>query len=111
MINFIRICLFSKGLLCLISYSELSVIYNNKNYGSLSYILIIAVQNSRITLDRQQCIAICSKFKRTSLLLKNSISICPKQNFQLVHNLLARLRLAQGSLVAATMMFLSTIKT
>ena len=55
-------------------YSEhLSVIYNNKNYGSLPYILFIAVQNSSISLDRPQCIAICSKFKMASLLLKNSI--------------------------------------
>ena len=38
---------FSKGLLCFISYSEhLSAIYNNKNYGSLPYILFTAVQNS-----------------------------------------------------------------
>ena len=29
----------------------MSVIYNIKNYGSLPYILFIAVQNSRITLD------------------------------------------------------------
>ena len=74
MINFIRIYLSSWGLLCFISYSEhLSVIYNNKNYGSLPYILFIAVQNSRITLDRPQCIAICSKLKMALLLLKNSI--------------------------------------
>ena len=33
--------------------------YNNKNYGSLPYILFIAIQNSRITRDRPQCIAIC----------------------------------------------------
>ena len=48
---------------------HLSVIYNDKNYDSLPYILFIAVQNSRITLDKAQCIAICSK-----LLLKNSIA-------------------------------------
>ena len=71
MINCIRIYLFSQGLLCFIIYSEhLSVIYNNKNYGPLPYILFIAVQNSRITLDRPQCIAICSKFKIAALLLK-----------------------------------------
>ena len=33
------------------------------------------VQNSRITLDRPQCIAKCSKFKMASPLLKNSISL------------------------------------
>ena len=61
------IYLSSWGLLCFISYSEcLSVIYNIKNYGSLPYILFIAVQNSRITLDRPQCIAICSKLKMES---------------------------------------------
>ena len=44
------------GLLCFISYysKHLSVIYNNKNYGSLPYIQFIAVQNSSITLDRPQ---------------------------------------------------------
>ena len=74
MINFIRIYLFSQGLLCFKSYFEhLSVIYNIKNCGSLPYILFIAFQNSRITLDRPQCIAIRSKFKMASLLLKNSI--------------------------------------
>ena len=76
MINFIRIYLFSQGLLCFISYSEhLSVIYNNKNYGSFPYIIFIVVQNNGITLDRPQCIAICSKFKMASVLLKNSIEI------------------------------------
>ena len=74
MINFIWIYLFSQGLLCFISYSDhLSVIYNNKNYGSFPYIIFIAVQNIGITLDRPQCIAICSKFKMASVLLKNSI--------------------------------------
>ena len=44
-LNLIRMYLFSWGLLCFISYSEhLSVIYNDKNYGSLPYILFIAVQ-------------------------------------------------------------------
>ena len=76
MINFIRIYLFSYGLLSFISYSKhSSVIYNNKNYGSLPYILFIAAQNSRISLDRPQCIAICSKFKMALLLLKNSIEL------------------------------------
>ena len=75
MMNFIRIYLFFQGLLCFISYSKhLSVIYNYKNYGSLPYNSFIVVQNSRITLDRSQCIAIWSKFKMASLLLKNSIS-------------------------------------
>ena len=69
MINFIRIYLFFLGFLCFISYSEhLSLIYNNKNYGSLPNILFIAVQNSSVTLDRPQRITICA-----SLLLKNSI--------------------------------------
>ena len=76
MINFIRIYLFSWGLLCFISYSDhSSVIYNNKNYGSLPHILFIAVQNGRITLDGPQCMAIYSKFKMASLLLKNLIVI------------------------------------
>ena len=44
-----------QGFLCFKSYLELlSFIYNNKNYVSLPYILFIAVQNSRITLDRAQ---------------------------------------------------------
>ena len=74
MIKFTRIYLFSQGLFCFISYSEhLSVIYNNKNYGSFPYIIFIAVENNGITLDRPQCIAICSKFKMASVLLKNSI--------------------------------------
>ena len=60
-------------ILCFISYSEhLSVIYNTK-ITVLSHVLFIAVQNCWITLDRPQCIAICSKFKIASLLLKNSI--------------------------------------
>ena len=76
MINFIRIYWFCWGLFCFISYSDhSSVIYNNKNYGSLPYILFIAVKNGRITLDGPQCIAICSKFKMVSLLLKNLIMI------------------------------------
>ena len=75
MTNFIQIHLFFWGLLQFISYSEhLSVIHNNKNYGSLWFILFIVVQNSWITLDRPQCIVICSKFKMASLLLKNSIA-------------------------------------
>ena len=44
-------------------------------YGSFPYILFTVVQSSRITLDRPQCIAICSNFKMASLLLKNSIVV------------------------------------
>ena len=81
MIKFTRIYLFSQGLFCFISYSEhLSVIYNNKNYGSFPYIIFIAVENNGITLDRPQCIAICSKFKMASVLLKNSIGARPGPN-------------------------------
>ena len=98
MINFIRIYLFSHGLLCFISYSEhLSVIYNNKNYGSFPYIIFIAVQNSRITLDRPQCIAMCLKFQMGSVLLKNLIikyisTFKNEQNFKILYALIYRWR-------------------
>ena len=67
-------------------YVALRMRFFSQNFGTIKRILpgssspshregpgtevAITVQNSKITLDRPQCIAICSKFKMVSLLLK-----------------------------------------